>query len=374
MVWFKIRRLFSVLLCSTLFFASFNLSGQNKIINQQQVKSISEKTGISITKIEQTTTIFNRYTVLIANLKNKEGTPLKERRKQINTLKQAMKVELETVLSSEELLEFQKTLAIEKQKEASILSDDVRKTMFTEIRTYLKKAYFPLVKEERLALEKQLDLTALHKIESHKNEMTKLQLTFREKQKSCKTLNMREQRKCMKTVRDLKKEVQSNNKACKDWLQSNETFENVFSNIKDKKQTWQTEVYKILSKYYVNMDTAEFPVKPNHFLKHTAPLSFAFLDAEKLAWQDEDFSTYGKIDFAHHENGRSWVSYQLEKAAHATIQVLSHNITMDQNINEAKLEAGIYKTELSTSLESGLYIVRLILNGKLADAKKIIIP
>jgi len=373
-MWLKFRHLYIFLLCLILFLTSINLSGQNKNTDQQQVKSISEKTGIDISKVDQATTIFNRYTSLIANLKNKENTPLKERRKQINTLKQALKVELETVLSAEELPEFQKALSKEKQKEAAVLSEDVRKTMYAEVQSYLKEAYFPVVREERLVLEKQFDQTALHKIESYKNEIAKLQLTFREKQKSCKTLKMREQRKCLKTVKDLKKEVQHKNKTCKDWLQSNESFVNIFSSIKQKKPTWQKEIYKILSKFYVDMDTVEFPVKPNHFLKHTAPLNFAFLDAEKLAWQDEDFSTYGKIDWAHSINGITWVSYQLEKTAFTTLQVLSHKITLEQNINEAKLDAGFYKNELSTSLEPGLYIVRLLLNGSLADAKKILIP
>jgi len=310
---------------------------------------------------------------LIENIKSKE-TPLKEQRKQINTLKQAMNVELETLLTADELPKFQKALTHEKQMAKALLTELQRKAMYIEVQNYLKEAYFPVLKDKRLALEKQLNQVDMQKIATHKSELLQQQKTLKEKQQTCKTLKKMGQRKCLKAVRTLKKEIQSQNNTSKDWLFTNEAFSNTFNAISSQKKIWQTEINKILSSYYVNTDTANFPVKPNYFLKHASPLSFAFLDADKLAFFDEDFSTYGNIDFAYCLNGQPSVAYQLHQPAIVTVQVVNHKVNIEQNINEANLEAGWYTNHLSADIAPGLYLVRLILNGQLADVKRLAIP
>lgn len=352
---------------------SINLSGQAEKASSL-TQAIHKKTGIATNKVEQAIQIFNRYTNLIENLKNKETLALKDRRKQINTLKQALKVELETVLSADELPKFQKELSIEKQKNKALLTDDERKAMYAEVQNLLKETYFPVVKEERLALEKQLDQNTRLKIKSYKSDLMKRQNILKEKQESCNTAKKFEKRKCLKAIKTLKTENQDKTKIYKDWLLSNETFSHAFNNINQQKEAWQTAINKILTKYYVDIDTADFPVKANYFLKQSAALNFAFLDAEKLAWIDEDFSTYGKIDFTYYMNGQPWVVYHINNAVNVTIQVVSSHSILEQNINEARLEANSYKNDLSTSLTSGLYLVRLLLNGTLADVKRLAIP
>jgi len=370
---FKIKFWYVLLAILVLTLYSMSLRGQDEKATSL-TNVINKKTGIAIDKVEQATQIFNRYTNLIENLKNKETLPLKERRKQINTLKQALKVELETVLSADELQKFQKELSIEKQKEKALLTDDERKTMSTEVQNFLKEAYFPVIKEERIALEKQLDQNTRQKINSYKSDLQKRQNALKEKQKTCKTLKKFEQRKCLKAVKELKKENQDKTKIYKSGLLENEIFSQAFNTINQQKMEWQTSINKILAKYYEDIDTADYPVKANYFLKQNAALTFAFLDAEKLAWIDEDFSTYGKIDFTYIINGQPWVVYHINDAVNVTIQVVSSQSILEQNINEAMLKADSYKNDLSTNLTSGLYLVRLLLNGTLADVKKLAIP
>jgi len=370
-MWLKHR--YALLTIFILVFCSINVSAQNEKANSI-TSTIHDKTGIPINKVEQANNIFNRYTSLIENLKAKENAPLKERRKQINTLKQAMKVELETVLSADEFQKFQKALNTEKQKEKAFLTDEERKAMQAEIQIFLKESYFPVVKEERLTLEKQFSQDTQQKIETYKSDMLKRQNNLKEKQIACKEAKKFEQRKCLKAVKALKKENQDQTKNYKDWLLANDPFSHSLNTINNKKKNWQNAINKILTKYYVNIDTSDFPIKANYFLKHSNPINFAFLDTEKLAMFDEDFSTYGKIDFTYCANGKPWVTYQIDKAVNVTIQVITCQSTLEQNINEATLETGFYKNDLSANLTPGLYIVRLLLNGTLADAKKIAIP
>ncbi len=371
-MWLKTNCIFAVFIFVTHLFNSATVLGQQQ--NNVSINStISQKTGISLTKVEQSTNIVNRYNALIENLKNNKKYTLKEKRKQINALKQAMKVELETILTANELLDFQKAHAVVKQKENNLLTDEKRKAMYAEVQTYLKEAYFPFVKGERLLLEEQFDKTIQQKIRNYKTDVLKRQTTLKEKQQACKSLKKMEQRRCIKTLKALKKENQTQNKICKDWLLTNQNFSSSLQNINQQKVIWKNSITEILSKYYVNIDTADFPLKPDYFLKHASLLNFAFLDVEKLAWLDEDFSTYGKIDFAYSLNGQPFVSYQLENTVNVTIHVISHQMVLEQNINESTLEAGFYKNELSSNLMPGLYFIRLILNGTLADVKKLVI-
>jgi len=372
-MWLKTKYIYVLLTIVAATLNCINVCGQNEKA-ASFITTIHDKTDIPLTKVEQATKIFKRYTNLIESLKNKENTPIKERRKQINTLKQALKVELETVLSADELQKFQKAIATEKQKETALLTDEERKAMYAEVQNFLKEAYFPVIKDERLALEKQLNQDTQQKIKTYKNDMLKRQNTLKEKQKTCKAAKKFEQRKCLKAVKALKKENQDQTKIYKEWLLADKTISQALNTINDKKMNWQNTINKILKQYYVNIDTADFPVKANYFLKHSTPLNFAFLDAEKIAWLDEDFSTYGKIDFTYCMNGQPWVSYQIDKAVNVTIQVVSSQSVLEQNINEALLEADSYKNDLSTNLTSGLYLVRLLLNGTLADVKRLAIP
>lgn len=84
---------------------------------------------------------------------------------------------------------------------------------------------------------------------------------------------------------------------------------------------------------------------------------------------------YTKFDWALLGNpaaNNSWVQVQIDKEANVSVQVVSMSGNVIQNINKGKIPSGAYSIQLNLiNVSSGIYVVRLIVDGK-SYSKKII--
>jgi len=364
--WFKY-----VIFYLFIFIYNTNITVAQNDNGLELVDGISKRTAINTDKVEKAIYAYKRYESLIKNVRNGNTEDVKKQRQQINALRQSMQVELGTILNSEELSKFQKALSIEMRLAKSVLNEDERKAMFKEVNDYLSKNSYPFVKEERLALDKRLNEKMKLKIENFKKGFATSQKQLKAKQNECRQTGIREKRKCNQALKKMKIDLKALNEDFKIFLQSSTTYQNSHKKIREEQIEWNKSVSTILKKYYIDLDTAEYPVKSKSFLKYTNLFGYAFLNTDRLELFDEDFSTYGKI---YSLLGRtSTVLCEIEKAGNATLQIISSNGEIKEVINEGVLEPGLYETILAENLAPGLYFVRLMIFGTQADVAKLII-
>lgn len=335
--------------------------------------AIAKRTSINVDKIKNAVTVFQRYDSLIKNVRAKNTDDKKKQRQQMNALKQSMQVELATILNKEELSKFQQSLSIEIKLANSILSEEERKTMYKAINDYLNKNSFPFVKDERLGLDKLLVDSVKLKIKNYKQNLAASQKELKVKQKECKQAKARERRKCNQTQKKIKENLKQLNQNCKTYLQNNNVFSDSYKKIKAKKHSWEEQVSLILKKYYKDLDTAQYPVKANNFLKYTNLLGYAFINTERLELFDEDFSTYGKINGSNIFEQSPTIFFELEKKGNVTFQIINANTNIEQTVNEGVLERGLHSSNLAKDLPKGLYFVRMLVYGTQANVIKLVI-
>lgn len=335
--------------------------------------AIAKRTSINIDKIENAVTVFQRYNSLIKNIRAQSTDDKKKQRQQMSALKQSMQVELATILDKEELSKFQQALSIEMKLANSILSEEERKTMYKAINDYLNKNSFPFVKDERLRLDKLLVDSIKLKIKNDKEALAIAQKELKVKQKECRQAKARERRKCNQTQKQIREELKQLNQNCKTYLQNNNVFSDSYKKIKAKKHSWEEQVSLILKKYYKDLDTAQYPIKANNFLKHTNLLGYAFINTERLELFYEDFSTYGKINSLNVFKQSPTIFFELEKKGNVTFQVINVNNNIEQTVNEGVLERGLYNSNLAKDLPKGLYFVRMLIYGTQANVIKLVI-
>lgn len=360
----KKQKLFFLFIIISLFSNSICFSQADNVT----AASIAEQSGIAIEKVESGIAITEKYSSLIENMKQNEAMDVKSKRQSINSLQKVLKAELLTAFGDAETLNtFQKVKAQLNRQNKMMLNEEDRTALNKEITEYLNKAYHPIVKEERLALDSKLAKTDKEKLAEYRLKIMDAQKALVEKQQACLSAN---DRRCRLELARLKKSVNGLKKEFSNWSGTVEHFEYSLNKLNNNKANWLPELNGILAKYYQNVDTADYPIKALSLLKFDKPMPYLFLNTDKIEMELADYSNAGKIIWINQADAYCQLEYSIDKKARVLIHIIDANQQVIERIEEAIREPGIYSTQLSKNYETGLYFIRLILNGNDVDAGK----
>ena len=369
-------RLAKILLIKLLFLVSITVytqSQKNNIFELTKedystiLQDISQEIELETTDLESIAEILIRYQNQRNAVKQKTFKNPQNRQKVISNLRTSERAELKEVLGKQ-IIPFQKKLKELKAAtvKAKKLSPEDKKAMGQQIGQYYAMEVTPVVAQQRLILEEQLDDKTKKRLDYLNEQAIALQQSLVDKQKECESLNKRdkqERQKCLKSLKGIHNQMKPHRAEIADLIEEmkrDPKMAKVFEVLKEKEVIWETEINRIRAPYFgiAPEDTANFPVDANFYLKSSKPFNFVFLETDRINVSAVR-NLLSDLDFFVH-NKQGYLSYNVSQEGPTKIELYDVSGNKLKTVLEEHQTEGKHKLPIKLNeLEEGIFIIKL---------------
>ncbi len=343
------------------------LAQQELIINEAELKSFIVATSkFKIEDPDKVVDILLKYENQISSyLENNNQTGNASAKIVLKAFKEARKKELEAVVSKEEALKITQLFASYVKNKGNILSMEDRNAVVKDLRSYLSKNYFPLVKDLRLQLENELSDDLKNSIVESRKSFLRTNELIAEKERECDLLKNKriDLIRCKSDLNKVKKQHRTSRDSLLNAFSEISTVNQYLKQLEEKTKGIKMQLKDSLYRVYADLNLENSSFNIDAYFKYSHPLNFLFMDANNLSKLDDDFASYLTVtDLTLYKNSIS-VTYNLKKDARVVIEVFDKSGDIFARQDEGVVLAGANKFILSELVNSDCYFIQVRING-----------
>lgn len=218
----------------------------------------------------------------------------KSKQQLVQNLMKSRRTELGDVLKAKETITFNRlykqSLANERQrkKEEKRLSREEQQQLSVALKKYRTESVFPIVLEQRKALEVAMSATDKTQIAELRTKMKGFNERFTAKQNECKTKDKKILRTCRRELKDLRKEyelIEKEFKKLNDLLLTKSETKPLMQQMDKQRKEWRAGLKKIMS-LHIDKEIVEDNIPMGKYLRLVQPTPFLMFDPNKVEAQN----------------------------------------------------------------------------------------